>query len=84
MEKKWKVIRNEDNEIIKYLLTENIYIERNYSKDFKSNRYYNHLIVNNKLIAMTGSGSGFTTKDLKDLGERYLTERDILKSEVYR
>ncbi len=77
MKKKWKIIRNEDNEIIKYSLTENIYIERDYSKDFKSNRFYNHLIVDNKLIAMTGSGTGFTLKSLKELGERYLKERNI-------
>lgn len=77
MEKKWKIIRNEDNEIIKYSLTENIYIERDYSKDFKSNRFYNHLIVDNNLIAMTGSGTGFTLKSLKELGERYLKERNI-------
>lgn len=80
MEKKWKVIRNEDNEIVKYSLTENIYIERDYSKDFKSNRYYNHLMIDNKLIAMMGPGTGFTIKSLKELGEKYLKERDIPKT----
>lgn len=77
---KWKIIRNDDNEIIKYSLTENIYIQRDYARSFTSNKYYNQLIVNNKLIAMTGPGTGFTLKSLKDLGERYLTERNIPNS----
>lgn len=34
MDKKWKIIRNDEGEIVRYQLTDNIYIERDYSKDF--------------------------------------------------
>ena len=77
MDKKWKIIRNDEGEITRYQLTDNIYIDREYSKDFKSNRYYKSLIVDGKLIGMTGLGTGFTLNSLKELGERYLKERNI-------
>ena len=66
---KWRVIRNEKNESIKYELTNNIYIEREYAGNFKSDYYINHLIVDNEIILSTGIGSGYTLNDLKQKGE---------------
>lgn len=69
---KWKIIRNDEKEIIRYELTENIYIEREYGSNFTSTVYYNSLMVNGKFINQTGNGSGYTLKDLKKIGESYL------------
>lgn len=73
---KWKIIRNEKNEIIRYQLTENIYIDREYSKDFTTNKFYNTLMVNNEFIGTTGNGSGYTLRDLKKKGEGYYNKND--------
>lgn len=67
----WKIIRNEQNEIIKYVLTNDIYINRVYCGSFYCDRYYNTLIINGKEIKDTILGSGNTLKDLKRIGEEY-------------
>ena len=69
---KWKIIRNQQKEIIKYELTENIYIERDYLKSFTCDTWANSLVVNGVIMLDTSIGSGYTLKDLKKMGEYYL------------
>ena len=62
---KWKIIRNQQKEIIKYELTENIYIERDYQTSFTCDTWANFLVVNGVIMLDTSIGSGYTLKDLK-------------------
>lgn len=71
----WKIIRNNQNEITKYQLTNDIYIEREYAKSFTNSSYFLTLIVDGNSVKSTGNGSGYTLKDLKDLGEKYYNKK---------
>lgn len=68
---KWKIIRNEDNEIIRYELTENIYIDRDLDNRLFGTYYTNSLVVNGETKRTATKCSGYTLKDLKKLGEKY-------------
>ena len=70
--KNWKVIRDEYNDIIKYQLTANIYIERNLDNGLEGNHYTCTLVVTGKDIQSTGAGTGYRLNDLKVLAERYI------------
>lgn len=74
---KWKIIRNEDNEIIRYELTKDIYITRDLDTRLFGNYYTNSLIVNGNCLISTGTGSGYTLKDLKLKGESILNKKEI-------
>ena len=70
---KWRIIRNEDNEIIKYELTKNIFIKRVYTTVYNVSKFYHYLIIDNKCVQC--NEDGYTTlKTIKEIGESYLKE----------
>lgn len=70
---KWKIIRNENNEITRYELTKDIYIERDLVTSFKGDAYYLTLIINGESYFKV-NGSGYTLKDKKAYAEKYIKE----------
>ena len=70
--KGWKIIRDTYNDIIRYQLTDNIYINRELDNRLDKNTYTCVLIVNGEIIKYTGAGSGYRIKDLKELAEKYV------------
>lgn len=68
----WIIERNTDNEIIRRRLKgTNITIEREHNLGFGSDTYFNLLFVNGEWYKgySTIMGSGYTLKDLKEIGE---------------
>lgn len=65
--KKFKIERDEFGDIIKYVLSDNIYIEREIGQNLTrtTSRYF--LIKDNKEIKASGYGTGYSLKDLKEI-----------------
>jgi hypothetical protein len=65
--KRFKLIRDEYGDIVKYELTNNICIEREVANNLSctSSKYY--LIYNGKIIKESGYGTGYSLKDLKNI-----------------
>lgn len=63
--RRFKIEKDEYGDVSKYVLSESIYIEREFAKNFTctSSRYY--LYKDNKIIMETGPGTGHCLKDLK-------------------
>lgn len=64
--KKFKIEKDIYGDVSKYILNENIYIEREVAKNFTrtSSKYY--LIKDGKIIMESGLGTGHSLKDLKN------------------
>lgn len=62
---KFKLEKDIYGDITKYILTKNIYIEREVANNFTrtSSKYY--LYKDGKIIKESGYGTGYTLKDLK-------------------
>lgn len=69
---KWTTVRNENKEIVKRVLNERIEIVKEDCGSLKCDGSVNVLYVDGKNIVDTNPGSGYTLKDLRELGERYL------------
>ena len=70
--KGWKIIRDDYNDIIRYELTDNIYINRELDCRLDKNTYTCILVVNGEEKQYTGAGTGYRIKDLRQLAEKYI------------
>ena len=60
------IVRDNDGDIVGYIYTINIWIEREFQKNFTRTTSIYYLYKDNKIIMQSGQGSGHTLKDLQN------------------
>lgn len=70
----WKVIRNEEKEIIRRELTPNIYIDRRCCGSFRADYWDNVLVIDGEDRLYANTYTGYTVKDLKEMGEKHMAK----------